>query len=197
LLKHIFTKAVEWGAIDANPARDVRKFSIPRRRRYVTDSEFEAVYAVAQPMVRVAMRLAVLTGLRRGDILSLTRTHLTDEGIRVETAKTGKVLVIQWSDELLGVVEKAKKLPPHVRQHLVANTRGKPYTADGFSTQWDRTMAKALKNGLTERFHFHDLRAKSASDDDLQTASNRLGHGNVSTTERYYRRAPEKVRPLR
>lgn len=58
-------------------------------------------------------------------------------------------------------------------------------------------MSKTLKNGLTERFHFHDLRAKSASDDDPQTASNRLGHGSVSTTERYYRRAPEKVRPLR
>jgi integrase len=197
VLKHVFTKAVEWGVLDLNPARDVRKFSIPRRRRYVTDSEFDCVHAVAPPMVRVAMRLAVLTGLRRGDILSLTRAHLTDEDIRVETSKTGKVLVIEWSDELREVVDGAKRLPPHVRQHLVANARGKPYTADGFATQWDRAMAKALKNGLTERFHFHDLRAKSASDDDLQAASDRLGHGNVSTTQRYYRRAPEKVRPLR
>ncbi len=58
-----------------------------------------------------------------------------------------------------GGVDSAKKLQPQVRNHLVANARGKPYTGDGFATQRDRSMAKALKNGLTERFHFHDLRA--------------------------------------
>lgn len=93
--------------------------------------------------------------------------------------------MIQWSEALQDVVNSAKKLRPQVRNHLITNARGKPYTGDGFATQWDRTMTKALKVGLTERFHFHDLRAKSASDDDLQTASDRLGHGNVSTTERY------------
>lgn len=197
VLKHVFTKAIEWGVVDINPARDVRKLSIPRRTRYVTDAEFQLVYAVAQPMIKVAMELAVLTGLRRGDILSLTRGHLTDEGIRVDTAKTGKTLLIEWSDTLQDVVDAAKQLSPQVRQHLVANRRGKPYTPDGFATQWDRAMARALKNGLAERFHFHDLRAKSASDDTLQTASERLGHSSTSTTERYYRRGPQRVRPLR
>lgn len=110
-------------------------------------------------------------------------------------AKTGNALLIQWSDELRAVVTAAKALHPHVRQHLIANGRGKAYTRDGFSTMWDYTMKRALKAGLTQRFH--DLTAKSASDDDLSAATQRLGHTSTGTTERYYRRKPRVVKPLR
>jgi integrase len=71
---------VEWAAVDTNPCRDVRKFSEPKRERYVTDAEYNAVHKLASPMMRVAMDLAVLTGLRRGDLLTLTRHNLSDEG---------------------------------------------------------------------------------------------------------------------
>ena len=39
VLKHVFTKAVEWGVLDLNLARNVRKFSVQRRSRDVTDRE--------------------------------------------------------------------------------------------------------------------------------------------------------------
>ena len=57
------------------------------------------------------------------------------------------------------------------------------------------TKTNATK-GVT-RFTFHDLRAKSASDDILQSASERLGHTSVETTKRVYFRKPMKVKPLR
>lgn len=48
---------------------------------------------------------------------------------------------------------------------------------------------------LTERFTFHDLRAKSASDDQLEIAAERLAHDDPRTTQKVYRRKPRRARP--
>ena len=65
---------------------------------------------------------------------------------------------------------------PHLRRYLICNRKGQPYSLNGFQSQWQRVMRKAMQKGLAERFHFHDLRAKSASDDATdQGAADRLG----------------------
>lgn len=197
LLKHVFSKAIEWGACPVNPARDVRKLPLQPRDRYVEDWEFEVVYNVAPERVKVAMDLAVLTGLRRGDILALQRSQLREDGILVKTSKTKRKLLIEWSDELRSVVGRAKRIKPEVRQHLIATRDGKPYTPSGFSTVWQRAMNEAMKKGLEERFSFNDLRAKSATDDELMAGFERLGHSSPAVTQRVYRRKPAKVKPLR
>ena len=198
VLSHVFTKAVEWSSVESNPCRDVRKFSEPKRDRYVEDSEFLAVHKFASPMMQVAMDLALLTGLRRGDLLRLTRDNLTDEGILIKTSKTGKPLLIEWSDELRSVINRAKRIKPQVRQTLICNLQGKPYTGQGFAAIWQRLIRKAVdKKVIQERFRFHDLRAKSASDDTLEAATQRLGHMDANLTERVYRRKPRRVKPLR
>lgn len=53
------------------------------------------------------------------------------------------------------------------------------------------------ESALAEPFQFRDLRAKSASDDVLEAATERLGHSDAAITNRVYRRKPVKVRPLR
>src|SRR5690606_26551917 len=80
LLGHVFTKAIRWGAATKNPAHGIEKPKSKLRDRYVTDKEFLAVRELARPSIRVAMDLALLTGLRRGDILNLTRDNLTEDG---------------------------------------------------------------------------------------------------------------------
>jgi len=172
----------------------VERFNLKARTRYVTDTELGRLYALASPMMQCAIDMAVLTGLRRSDLLGLTRDNLTDTGILVQTAKTNKGLLIEWSDELRGVVTKAWTLEPRVRRHLIVGARGKPYTADGFSVQVQRLMKRLPKD---QRFRWHDLRAKSASDDTLEAATARLGHTSSAMTKRHYYRAPQKVRPLR
>jgi integrase len=162
----------------------------------VTDPEYKNVYELASPTVQVAMDLAVLTALRRGDILSLTRDNLTDEGILIHTSKTKKDLLIEWSNELRAVVDRAKRLPPQVRKPIIATRQGKAYTGQGFAAIWQRLMRKAVKKGI-ERYQFRDLRAKSASDDTLEAATQRLGHADPRITETVYRRKPRRVRPLR
>ena len=202
VLAHALQRGVEWGALKFNPCREVRKLKLPRRNRYVADWEFAVVHSIASPRMKVAMDLALLTGLRRGDLLSLTRDDLTDDGILIRPAKTehssGKVLLIEWSDELRAVIAAAKKLRPQVRRHVIANMQGKPYTPTGFGSVWRTLMLKALKETeLQEPFRFNDLRAKSASDDSLAAATERLGHTDVRTTKEFYRRRPVRVQPLR
>jgi integrase len=199
-LSHVFTKAIEWRVVEDNPCRHIRKERPKPRRRYVTEAEYAAAYTAMPVMVQCAMDLAVLTGLRPGDLLGLTRDNLNNEGIEIATSKTGKVLLIEWSPALRAAVDRALKQPPQVRQPLICNKQGKPYTVDGFNTNFYRAMGKAtedLENALTERFQFRDLRAKSASDDTAEAASKRLGHASLAVTERIYRRKAEKVKPLR
>jgi integrase len=200
LLSHVFTKAIEWGAVEENPCREIRKERPKPRRRYVTEAEYAAAYKVMTPMAQCAMDLAVLTGLRPGDLLGLTRANLTDDGIEVTTSKTGKRLLIEWSEALGSAVKRALAQAPRVRQPIICNKQGAAYTVDGFNTIFYRAMGKALKDensGLRERFQFRDLRAKSASDDTAEAASKRLGHADPKITERVYRRKAERAKPLR
>jgi len=110
----------------------------------VTEQEYEAAYKIMPPMVQCAMDLAVLTGLRPADLLGFHRSNLTDEGVYIVAGKTGKRFIIEWSDELRKAVKKARALPPHIRQPLISNRRGKPYTVDGFNSIWYRRMQKAV-----------------------------------------------------
>jgi integrase len=151
-------------------------------------------------MVQCAMDLAVLTGLRPGDLLGLTRANANDDGIEVATSKTGKRLLIEWSETLRSTVKRALAQAPQVRQPIICNKQGQAYTVDVFNTIFYRAMNKALKDeksGLTERFQFRDLHAKFASDDTAEAASKRLGHADPKITERVYRRKAERAKPLR
>ena len=69
LLSHIFTKAIEWGLVEDNPCRHVRKERLKPRTRYVDETEYAAAYKAMPVMAQCAMDLAVLAGLRPGDLL--------------------------------------------------------------------------------------------------------------------------------
>jgi integrase len=213
-LSAVFTAALKWHAVDTNPCRLVPKLREAERDRYVTDAEFMAVYRLASPTLQCAMDLATLTGQREADLLRLSRSQLFDDGIAFtvskskrrhprhgKTVETAKKLVIEWSPELRAVVERLKKLGPQLRPTLLCNLQGKPFTSDGFRSNWHRLMTKAVtpsENGepaaLAEGFTFHDLRAKSASDDELEVATERLAHDDPRTTQKVYRRKPRRAR---
>lgn len=193
--------AVEWGAMKVNPMFRLRKIKRPPRRRYVTDEEYLAVRTMALPMYQCAMDLALLTGLRRKDILDLRCQNVTDSTLRVKPSKTagttGVELEFELTPELRAVIDKALKIGPQIRPWILCNRKGQQFTKNGFDSVWGRLMRKAVAAGI-ERFHFRDLRKKSASDeDDGRVASERLGHSSQEITDRVYRVLPRKVRPLR
>ncbi|MBH75384.1 MAG: hypothetical protein CL896_06310 [Dehalococcoidia bacterium] len=55
---------------------------------------------------------------------------------------------------------------------------------------------KRLKDRDIQTFSERSLRHLVGSEDDLQTASDRLGHASTATTKKYYRNKPTVVLPL-
>ncbi len=213
LLSHALTKAVEWGYISRHPFKgEVRLAGEKPRTRYVED--WEILECLSLPSVRkqgsiraihAYIRIKLLTGLRRGDLLRLRVAQIQDEGIRVVTGKTGKPVIYEWSPELRDAVNMAiAARPVDVGPFLFCNARGLSYIdetgdASGFASMWQRFMVRVLdETKVTERFTEHDLRAKAASDaDSLEHARQLLAHADSKLTQRVYRRKPERVRPTK
>lgn len=199
VLSAVFSKAVgRWYVAERNPCSKVERHKAAPRDRNVTDAEFAAFYKIANPKLQVAMDLALLTGQRQGDILRMRWRDVTPEGWTMQQGKTGKRLMVAMSPTLQAVLERARAFLPNLpREYVLRRRDGQPYTADGFRAMWQRTMRKYKKAG-GQRFTFHDLRGKSATDSgSLEAAYERLGHTSIAMTRRVYDRGVRKVTPLR
>jgi quercetin dioxygenase-like cupin family protein len=150
LLKRILTLATAWCVIPFNPAREIKKYGkldgAGPRERYVTEAEFAATYDEARPAVRAAMRLALLTELRRGDLVALTRSNMTDEGLTARTSKTGRPLVFAWTPELRAEIDAGlamwpRKYPTPINQPVLLSRGRRAFTGDGLS----QSFAEAAK----------------------------------------------------
>jgi len=150
------------------------------------------------------MDLALLTSQRQGDLIGLKWDQIEASGprenwgIRMRQGKTGKQMRIKISAALEQILDLADALPPdQPRDYVIRNQFGQRYTSDGFRAMWQRHMREFAKAGHT-RFHFHDLRAKSISDNpNLQAAYNLAGHIDMKVTNRVYDRGVRSVEPLR
>ena len=162
-----------------NPCRGVRRNTERPRRRYVTDAEFLAAFEAAPEPLQDVLAVALLTGLRQGDLRALRREALREDGIHVAEGKTGKRRVIEWSDALRYFVRRACERAESA--YVLTNKFGKPWTMAAMQT--------AVKRMAVD-WHFHDLRAKAASD----AGHNILGHG-AGMLGVYVRH--QKVRALR
>lgn len=202
VLSAIFAKIVgRWYVGEKNPCRDVERNESKKRDRYVTDREYASFYSVASTRVQLMMDLALLTGQRQGDLISLPIKNVTPEGLRFRQGKTGKRLMVGMSPSLAAVVARAMRLTPPATSdgYLIRTRKGSPYTSEGFRACWQRTMKKAMKRGLLEeRFTFHDLRAKCVSDSGtLDEAFQRAGHTSMAMTRGTYDRGERRVTALK
>ncbi len=201
LLSHVFTKAMEWGVLDTNPCRGVKRKPEKVRNRCPSQDEVIAFIGVSPPLLQVYVPVKVLTGLLQQDLLALRRDQLKDDGIYVEIKKTGKKIIFEWTDALREAIDSALALKrPVFSLNVFCNRRGQAYTGDGFRSIWQRAMNKAISTGALERFTEHDLRAKAATDADENglDAQALLGHMDGQTTRRYLRsKAAIRVKPTR
>ncbi|MGB4102171.1 MAG: tyrosine-type recombinase/integrase [Alphaproteobacteria bacterium] len=214
VLSHAFTKAVEWGYIDKHPFKgEVRLAGDKPRTRYVEDWEITECFTLNSKMkrgsinaIQAYIRLKLLTGLRRSDLLRLRIVQLTEDGIHVSTSKNDKAVIFEWSPELRQTVEDAKAARPvDISPWLFCNRKGQGYVDEktgeawGWDSMWQRFMERVLtETKVTERFTEHDLRAKAGSDaDTVERAGELLTHADTRITERVYRRKPKRVKPLK
>lgn len=218
VLSHAFTKAVEWGYLDRHPFRgEVRLKGEKSRDRYIED--WEIIEALALPprrkkgsvlAIQAYMRIKLMTGMARSDLLRLrVDQHIKGDGIHIQRHKTetssGKRTVYQWSPELKAAVEQAKVVRPVLSPFLFCNKFGRGYiddetgSTDGWDSMWQRFMSRVLTDTkVIESFTEHDMRAKCASDaSTLEQARALLSHADARTTDRIYRRKPERVDPLK
>ena len=102
VLSHMYRLGEGWGLVPegCNPCRSVEKYPERPRERFLTDAEFARLGRVldeavddgtASPMAATAIRLLMLTGCRKSEILTLRWTDVDlDAGeLRLADAKSG------------------------------------------------------------------------------------------------------------
>ena len=203
-LSRIYNAAEDRGQIPEtrNPCRLVVKNRERKRERFLTDEEFRrlgdvldeaetckgvSVHAVA------AMRLVLLTGCRKGEILNLRWDQVDLEAgeLRLPETKTGP-RTITLSAEAATVLSRISRLPDN-RFVIPGKIKGKPMR--NLNDPWEVICQRA---GL-EDMRLHDCRHSYASralalGESLPMIGRLLGHTQVETTARYAHLAQDTVR---
>jgi hypothetical protein len=195
-LQSAFNWARGQGIVRDNPCVGVERNEETPRDRLVTDKELRGFCKMAWrrgeagKRVALAAAIAYLTGKAQGQILRLSRSQLGDEGIEFGKRKGGARTLVRWSRRLARYVKAAIAMPCQIKpMYVIHNQQGSPYTSDGFKTIWQKLMREWVAAG-NERFTFHDLRAKAASDviEQGRKASELTGHRSEAMPARVYDR---------
>jgi integrase len=199
LLGHLYVTAIrEWGiGLTYNPVQLIRKPSpgAARDRRLTTEEESRLRAAVAEhsnPMLRWIVTIAIETGMRLSEIVTLTRdqVELRRRIIRLSETKNGSPRTVPMTTAAAEAMREALANPIRpIDIELVffgepgMNGRRRPYV---FNRTWQR-IVKQL--GIVD-FRFHDLRHEAVSrfveaglsDQEVAAIS---GHKSMQMLKRY------------
>ena len=195
VLSRIFTLAEVWGLRPdvSNPCRHVKRFREEKRERFLSDAEYGRLGAALKqseeeelepPSAIAAIRLLMLTGCRKSEILTLRWEHVDLEAgeLRLPDSKTG-AKVVHLGDPAISVL---RGMPRNEDNPWVLPGRktGKPMS--DLDYYWQRIRHRAELNGV----RVHDLRHTYASGgllvgEGLPMIGKLLGHNHVHTTARY------------
>jgi integrase len=148
-------------------------------------NEHHAIASKGPAFLKVAVEIAELIGPRISDILTMRWTDVQDGYLYMRAKKSGQRQRFLVTPELQAVLDRAKSRRI-VGLYIVADDSGRPVTYDRFNRRWAAARTAA---GVREALHFHDIRAKAATDADAagQDAQKLLGHTNSSVTRGYLR----------
>jgi integrase len=210
-LRHIFNKAVDWGFMEKNPFdkfRDPILFKEDENRvRYLTEDEIKRLFAVLgeekpkdkkHPEEKIKpyqyleniVRAALLTGLRRGDLLSLKWADVDlEKGVLFfnEQKKRNKRRIKVLNSDMINLL---KSVPRGESETIFSGPDAKPLK------DVKRSFRTTLKRAGIRDFHLHDLRHTSASymvmrGASLKSVQEHLGHTSLTMTQRYAHLSPE------
>lgn len=184
LLSNVLDLAVRQGMIDRNPAKEIARLEIKPRTRYLTDAEFLAIRAEAVPVLQAAMDLSFVTGARISDVLAIRVQDWTADGLTIRQIKTKKLQLFKRTLILEEVIEQARRIPRPVRGlYLLCTQKGQPYKYSTLLSWWERATTRA---GI-EDAHFHDIRAKAATDGRAEGIDYQalLGHSTRAMSDKY------------
>ena len=210
VLKHALKQAVRWEMLHRNPADAVRPPKVEKHRMTTYDMPQTAALldALKGERIYIPAMLAVLCGLRRGEIAALRWRNVDLEkgslavvesveqmngSVRLKETKSGRVrtvaLPLTARDELrahrLAQTQNMLKLGVRLTDNsfVCALEDGSPMQPTFITHEWVR----ANKGSNLPRYRFHDLRHAHAthmltSGTHIKVASERLGHSKVGIT---------------
>ena len=154
VLSSAYNYGLRTGMLEYTPFTvQIRRNRENPRKRYVRDEELESALERATEAFRDFLEMAYLTGLRQKDLRELTLDSITESGIVLEESKTGRRVLIGWSDRLREAVRRAQSRSNG--RLLLTNTRGRGWTQSGLQSAMRR---------LNVDWTLHDIRAKAESD---------------------------------
>jgi integrase len=183
LLSSVFETATrEWKWCASNPTRRVSKprGSAARRRGIPTNTVAALAPNLSGPFgtqVHRAFRLAIETGMRKGEILSLTWAQVSGAVVSLSDTKNGDSRAVALSVEALAVLEEQRGLDPV-----------KVFTVDPASA--DTLFRKAVKRAGIQDLHFHDSRSEAitrlSKKLDVLELARQVGHRDLKSLLIYY-----------
>jgi integrase len=160
------------GVLTSNPCIGIKHLYKGDRSDIIwLDTDVALLKEHTSKEVAWAVDLAAHTGLRMGDLLRLSWSHIGENEITLYTSKGKKqrlVAIIPLYDALRTLLEAI----PRRATTVLTNTRGRPWTTDGFGTSFDDAKIAAkmkpdptIKGDNTPDLdkHFHDLRGTAAT----------------------------------
>ncbi len=194
ILRHVFNHAVACGHVVSNPAHSVRPN--PRRKitRFLSREELDRLHRIldrhanarrtrsSQHQQIDVIRLLVLTGCRKNEIVRLRRDEVVGNQLRLRDSKTGPRTVF-LNAEARSILERKLK---GAREYLFASPMdgGRPICHN--LPLWYRVRKES---GLDD-VRLHDLRHTYASHAVMQgtplpVVARLLGHSQTTMTLRY------------
>jgi integrase len=199
---------LEWAAhpdrklIPANPAKGVKLLRAGKRERFLSETELAKLAdALARlesehwlsPTAAAAIRLLLLSGCRKSEILSLRWEWVDIERgvLRLPDSKTGAKVV-----PLAATAEKLLAELPRRGDYVLPGATGTGHYI-GLQKDWERVRSRAGLAGV----RVHDLRHSFASfaaadGNSLYLIGKMLGHKQARTTEIYAHLADDPIREV-
>jgi integrase len=204
ILRAAFNRALRAEKISRYPFRQIKMLKPNNIRvRYLSDEEEERLLFSLPEYLRPLVRVAIHTGLRRGELLSLhwDALDLASRILHVKRSKSGegrRIPLDSLAAKILTRLRQERSLaaaePSTINsQYVFCAPRG------GFLQNLQREWAPAVRKAGLEDFCFHDLRHTFASrlvmaGVDLYTVQTLLGHKSAAMVQRYAHLSPEHLR---
>ena len=199
VLSVILTEAERMGVRPegSNPCRGIRRYRRKGRERYLSDDEIRrlaqtlSAHEAERPLEVAAARLILLTGCRKGEVLTLRWSDYREGCLFLRDAKSGPRTV--WlSGAARGILDRIERTCVWV---FPARRGNRPPSAVWLRHFWQRVRVEADLSDV----RLHDLRHAHATfalrhGESILAIARLLGHRTPATTLKYTHLADSMVR---
>jgi integrase len=160
MLSRVLAVAKDHGTIRVNVCeRGGRLYHVDRAEVIWEAEHIKAFGKVACDELRFALLLALWTAQRQGDLIRLEWSQYDGTHIRLKQNKTSARVATPVGALLKEALDARR--PHEAKGPILLNTRGKPWTSDGFRTSWG--VATKSANLYLADVRFNDLRGTAVT----------------------------------